>query len=111
VGASCVHGIGGIWGVVAVGLFAEDPIPLGTTSGKIGLFKGGGWYLLGIQSFTALVLALWGFFGTCVLLWLVDKLTPLRMDPIDEILGTDLTEHKIHHRRVFYLFLLWSFTK
>lgn len=43
VGATVVHGIGGIWGVWAVGLFAEDPLPLETTSGRKGLFKGGGW--------------------------------------------------------------------
>jgi ammonia channel protein AmtB len=43
VGATIVHGLSGVWGVVAVGLFAEDPLPLETTSGRKGLFKGGGW--------------------------------------------------------------------
>lgn len=59
VGASAVHGIGGVWGVIAVGFFADNPIPLETTNGRTGLFKGGGWYLLGIQSLTALCLAAW----------------------------------------------------
>lgn len=40
VGASAVHGIGGIWGVLAVGIFADDPYPLQTTSGRRGLIKG-----------------------------------------------------------------------
>lgn len=59
VGATAVHGLGGIWGVVAIGLFADDPKPLETTGGRKGLFKGGGWYLLGIQSFAALCLTVW----------------------------------------------------
>lgn len=59
VGASAVHGIGGIWGVIAVGLFAGDPKPLGTTNGRVGLFGGGGWYLFGIQSLAALCLLCW----------------------------------------------------
>jgi Amt family ammonium transporter len=32
VGASAVHGVGGIWGVIAVGIFAENPYPLLTTT-------------------------------------------------------------------------------
>lgn len=59
VGASAVHGIGGMWGVIAVGFFADDPKPLGTTSGRTGLFKGGGWYLVGIQTLAALCLLCW----------------------------------------------------
>lgn len=76
VGASSVHGLGGIWGVIgekscdndrtvfnflltAVGLFADNPIPLETTNGRMGLFKGGGWYLLGIQCLSALCLLCW----------------------------------------------------
>lgn len=59
VGASAVHGVGGMWGVIAVGLFADNPKPLETTNGRTGLFKGGGWYLLGIQCLSALCLLCW----------------------------------------------------
>lgn len=44
---------------VAVGLFADNPIPLETTSGRTGLFKGGGWYLFGIQCLAAFCLLCW----------------------------------------------------
>ncbi|KAG8316751.1 Ammonium transporter [Homalodisca vitripennis] len=40
VGASSVHGICGIWGVLAVGLFSQDPKPLTTTNGRTGLLRG-----------------------------------------------------------------------
>lgn len=100
VGASAVHGIGGLWGVIAVGLFADNPIPLTITNGRKGLFKGGGWYLLGIQSLCALCLLCWGVFSTFILLWVINKIVPIRMDPNEELLGADLMEHKIYHGQV-----------
>lgn len=100
VGASAVHGLGGIWGVIAVGLFADDPKPLTTTSGRSGLLRGGGWYLLGIQSLAALCLLCWGVLTTFILLWIINKIVPIRMDPNDELLGADLTEHLINHGSV-----------
>ncbi|XP_059062585.1 putative ammonium transporter 2 [Achroia grisella] len=100
VGASAVHGACGIWGVIAVGLFADNPIPLETTNGRSGLFKGGGWYLLGVQTLTAVCLMTWAVVVTMALLWIIDKVMPIRMDPYEELLGADLTEHRIRHGQV-----------
>ena len=33
-------GASGLWGVIAIGFFADNPIPLDTTNGRKGLFKG-----------------------------------------------------------------------
>lgn len=87
-------------GVLAVGLFADNPIPLDTTNGRSGLFKGGGWYLLGVQSLSALCLACWGISITFGLLWIINKIVPIRMDPNEELLGADLMEHRIRHAQV-----------
>ncbi|XP_013108282.1 putative ammonium transporter 2 [Stomoxys calcitrans] len=100
VGASAVHGVCGIWGVIAVGLFADNPIPLDTTKGRSGLFKGGGWYLLGIQCLSALCLTCWGICSTFLLLYIVNKIVPIRMDPNEELLGADLMEHRIRHSQI-----------
>ncbi|XP_017035778.1 putative ammonium transporter 2 [Drosophila kikkawai] len=100
VGASAVHGVCGIWGVIAVGLFADNPIPLDTTNGRSGLFKGGGWYLLGIQTLSALCLVCWGICSTFLLLFVINKIIPIRMDPHEELLGADLTEHRIRHSQI-----------
>ncbi|XP_022902859.1 putative ammonium transporter 2 [Onthophagus taurus] len=100
VGASAVHGIGGIWGVLAVGLFAEDPHPLNTTHGLVGLVNGGGWYLLGIQSLCCLCLASWGIFSCMTLLWIINKIILIRMEVHIELLGADLTEHHVKHPQV-----------
>ncbi|CAH0761560.1 unnamed protein product [Diatraea saccharalis] len=100
VGASSVHGAAGFWGVIAVGLFADNPIPMETTNGRSGLFKGGGWYLLGVQTLTGICLMAWGALVTMALLWVIDKIMPIRMDPYEELLGADLTEHRIRHGQV-----------
>lgn len=59
---------------------------------------GGGWYLFGIQSLTVICIVFWGVSSTFLLLWIVNKITPLRMDPKDEILGADYTEHNIRQK-------------
>ncbi|EFN77499.1 putative ammonium transporter 3 [Harpegnathos saltator] len=100
VGAAATHGASGIWGVVAIGLFADDPYPLDTTSGRKGLFKGGGWYLLGVQSLSALCLSAWSFFSSIILLWIIDKIIPIRMSVYEEVLGADLVEHGIRHTKI-----------
>lgn len=94
VGATTVHGVCGIWGVIAVGLFAEN-VSLGTTSDRTGLFIGGGWYLLGVQSLAALCLTVWGLVTTFIILFVIDKITPLRMHEDEELLGADYAEHNI----------------
>ncbi|XP_019873312.2 putative ammonium transporter 2 [Aethina tumida] len=100
VGASAVHGIGGIWGVLAVGIFADNPHPLGTTSGRKGLIKGGGWYLLGVQTLAAVCLITWGLLSTITLLWSINKIVTIRMGVHEELLGADLTEHLVKHGNV-----------
>ncbi|XP_014274656.2 putative ammonium transporter 3 isoform X2 [Halyomorpha halys] len=97
VGATAVHGISGVWGVVAVGLFAENPYPLETTSGRCGVVKGCGSYLLGIQALAALCLATYSFISSYIILWCINKVVPIRMLPHEELLGADLAEHLIRH--------------
>lgn len=68
VGAVAVHGVGGILGMLAVGLFVEaDPL-LNMTGGLNGVFKGGGFYFLMIQLFSCLCTALWSMTTTFILL-------------------------------------------
>ncbi|CAL7933244.1 unnamed protein product [Xylocopa violacea] len=100
VGASATHGASGIWGIIAIGLFADNPHPLNTTSGRRGLFKGGGWYLLGVQCLAVVCLALWSFTISITLLWMINKIIPIRMSVHDELLGADLVEHRIRHMQI-----------
>lgn len=54
---------------------------------------GGGWYLLGVQCFSIVCLTLWGLISTYPILWTVNKIMRIRMDPKDELIGADLVEH------------------
>ena len=56
VGAVAVHMMNGIWGTIAVGLFATDTAPDSTLKG---LFYGGGFDLLGIQLVGFAAVAAW----------------------------------------------------
>ncbi|XP_067664667.1 putative ammonium transporter 3 [Haliotis asinina] len=98
VGAVAVHGASGIWGLLAVGLFVEkDPIE-DLTGGLSGLFHGGGWYLLGVQTLSAVCEIAWSGLTTFIMLFIIMKTIGLRMDPEEERLGADLVEHNIGAR-------------
>ncbi len=55
-GAVSVHGLNGLWGIIAVGLFADGSYGAGFNgvAGTVrGLFYGGGWRQLGAQAHSA----------------------------------------------------------
>lgn len=82
------HGIGGIIGAVGVGLFATAAV----NPAVRGLFDGNP-ALLGIQVLAVLVVAAFSFFGSYLLLRLVDVFSPLRVSPKEEDEGLDLSQH------------------
>lgn len=51
--------------------------------------------MLGVQALAVICIVFWGISSTFLLLWLVNKITPLRMEAKDELLGADFTEHNI----------------
>lgn len=61
---------------------------------------GGGWYLLGIQSLSCICLTTWGILSCMCLLWLINKIILIRMAVHIELLGADLTEHRVRHGQV-----------
>ncbi|MCL2029683.1 MAG: ammonium transporter [Deltaproteobacteria bacterium] len=94
VGAVAVHGVNGVWGTLAVGLFAK-PIVAGAdvVSEAAGLFYGGGMGLLGVQALGVLAIAVWTTVAMGITFFLIKKLHGLRAPMEDEILGLDSTEH------------------
>ncbi|MCL2080738.1 MAG: ammonium transporter [Oscillospiraceae bacterium] len=94
VGAVAVHGACGIWGTLAVGLFAK-PITAGgdVISDASGLFYGGGAALLGVQALGVLSIAGWTIVTISTVFFLIKKLHGLRASAEDEITGLDFTEH------------------
>lgn len=49
---------------------------------------------------SALCLLSWGTLSTFILLWGINKVTPIRMEPNEELLGADLCEHNIRHGQI-----------
>ncbi len=92
VGAISVHGVCGLWGTIAVGLFASDPALLGD-SFLPGLFYGGGFHALGVQALGAVCLIAWATIMSGLLFTILKKAHILRAKPEDEIKGLDSTEH------------------
>ena len=83
-----VHGIGGMWGALATGLFAQKAI-----NGCDGLFYGNpGQFLIQIKA--VLVSVVYSFVVSIILLKIVDKLVGLRVTESEERIGLDLTQHK-----------------
>ena len=98
VGAVAVHCMNGIWGTIAVGLFATDTAPgyaIADASGETmtGLFYGGGFKLLGIQLTGFATVALWTAVTITVTFLIIKKVVGLRVSREEEIEGLDATEH------------------
>ncbi|MCD8322114.1 MAG: ammonium transporter [Oscillospiraceae bacterium] len=91
VGAVAVHCFNGIWGGLAVGLFATTSAP-GNDS-VVGLFYGGGLSCLGIQCLGVIAIAAWTAVTISLFFLLLKKTIGLRVSPEDEITGLDISEH------------------
>ena len=98
VGAVAVHCFNGIWGTIAVGLFATDSAPgyaIANASGKTltGLFYGGGFELLGLQLLGFVTVAAWAAVTMIITFLVIKALVGLRVTREEEITGLDETEH------------------
>ena len=92
VGAVSVHCVNGVWGTLAVGLFAA-PAAAGYGNEMAGLFYGGGFKFLGVQLVGAGMTAVWAL-GTGLAIFLaLKKLGILRVSAKTELKGLDITEH------------------
>ncbi len=89
VGAVSVHGAGGLWGLLAVGIFAD-----GSYGGVAGLIAGNAGQIVA-QLITMLVVIVWAF-GTGLLLFsLLKRTMGLRASVKEETRGLDITEHGV----------------
>ena len=105
VGAVAVHCVNGIWGTIAVGLFATGSAPAfargigdGTSFGAnqiagAGLFYGGGVKQLGLQLLGLGATAAWTAVTITITFLVIRAIFGLRVSEEEEILGLDRTEH------------------
>ncbi|WP_394961715.1 ammonium transporter [Candidatus Allofournierella merdavium] len=91
VGAVAVHFFNGLWGTLAVGLFATTSAP-GNDS-LTGLFYGGGFSLLGAQLLGVVTVLAWTGVTMTIFFLLIKAIFGLRVSEEEEITGLDATEH------------------
>jgi len=82
------HGVGGLIGVLAVGLFGSKLI-----GGADGYFSGGGNALLTTQATAAVIVAVYSMVATVVILKVVAMVSPLRVTDGEEKSGLDGSQH------------------
>lgn len=91
VGAVAVHCLNGIWGTIAVGLFATTSAP-GNDS-IVGLFYGGGFHQLGLQLLGFASVATWTAITITIAFLIIKACVGLRVTEEEEIVGLDAKEH------------------
>lgn len=91
VGAVAVHCLNGVWGTIAVGLFATTTAP--GNDELVGLFYGGGMKLLTTQLIGVAAVAAWTFVTMGIVFSVIKATMGLRVEKEEEIKGLDSTEH------------------
>jgi Amt family ammonium transporter len=99
VGASSVHLVCGIFGTLAVGIWANAP-----EDGIVGLLHGGGFHQLGIQLIGIVAVGAWAAITSLLLFLAIKAIVGLRVSPKEELVGLDLSEHKSEAYTGFQIF-------
>lgn len=76
-----IHGVGGIWGSIATGIFAATGVVAGN------------WGLLKIQLMSTAGTIIYSLVMTSVIIIVLDKVMGLRVTKDDEVLGLDISQH------------------
>ncbi|HDZ20546.1 MAG TPA: ammonium transporter [Phycisphaerae bacterium] len=99
VGAVAVHGICGLWGTLAVGLFGAPAY------GINGLFYGGGFTQLGIQALGTFACAAFAIAAMGIVFLAIKKTVGLRVSRDEELRGLDIGEHGMESYAGFQVFV------
>jgi Amt family ammonium transporter len=83
-----VHGVGGMWGTIATGLFAEKAV---NAAGNNGFFFGNLHQLL-VQGLLVIITITFAVIMTWIIFRIVDAVVGMRVEEKSEIVGLDLTE-------------------
>ena len=103
VGAVPVHGLNGVWGTLAVGLFATPDLKL--TSMSPGLFYGGGLAQLGVQALGTFSVVAFVVVSMGLVFAAIKYTVGLRVSRQEELRGLDIGEHGIEAYAGFQVFI------
>jgi Amt family ammonium transporter len=100
VGAIPVHGMNGLWGTLAVGLWGQQSLGLAHD----GLFHGGGLTQLGIQALGTLAVDLFVMASMGAVFLAIKHTMGLRVSAEEELRGLDIGEHGMESYAGFQIF-------
>jgi Amt family ammonium transporter len=105
VGAVPVHGMNGVWGTVAVGLFGRTMIDgVETGLARDGLFFGGGAAQLGVQLLGVLCVSAFAMGTMGLVFYVIKRTVGLRVSREEELRGLDIGEHGMEAYAGFQIF-------
>jgi Amt family ammonium transporter len=104
VGAVPVHGMNGLWGTIAIGLFAKPELVWDSMVGA-GLFYGGGAGQLGVQVLGTVAGAAFSLVAMGIVFFLIKQTIGLRVSRDEELRGLDIGEHGLEAYAGFQVFV------
>jgi Amt family ammonium transporter len=102
IGAVAVHGLAGVWGTLATGIFAAPALAATLATGTGGLLYTGSFHQLGIQALGLVVVGIFTFSASFASLWALKALWGIRAEPETETAGLDVAEHGASGYPEFY---------
>ncbi len=103
IGAVAVHGMSGVWGTLATGLFAVPSLAANLATGRGGLVYTGSFHQLGIQALGLVAVGGFTFSASFGSLWTMKRLWGIRVEPETETAGLDVSEHGMWGYPEFYI--------
>jgi Amt family ammonium transporter len=103
IGAVAVHGMSGVWGTLACGLFAVPLLSKNLATGTGGLVYTGSFHQLGVQAIGLVAVGAFTFATSFGFLFALNKLWGIRVEPVVESQGLDVHEHGMWGYPEFYI--------
>jgi Amt family ammonium transporter len=103
IGAVAVHGLAGVWGTLATGLFAVPELARNLATGTGGLVYSGSFHQLGVQALGIATVGAFTFTASFAALWTMRALWGIRVEPETETAGLDVSEHGMWGYPEFYI--------
>jgi ammonium transporter, Amt family len=103
IGAVAVHGLAGVWGTLATGLFAVPALAANLATGRGGLVYTGSFHQLGVQALGLVAVGTFTFTASFGCLWTLKRLWGIRVEEHVETAGLDVSEHGMWGYPEFYI--------
>src|SRR5438128_1391891 len=103
IGAVAVHGMSGVWGTLATGLFAVPLLAKNLNTGHGGLVYTGSFHQLGVQALGLVAVGAFTFSASYGSLWVMNAIWGIRVENETETAGLDVSEHGMWGYPEFYI--------